>query len=475
MPFINRLLERARVTPDSDAVVTEEGKLTCAELVARASALPLPDGNLVALELADPLAFTVAFTAVVGRGKCAAVLDPAWPEELRTRVLDGLRPVGVLDELLFSGAVPEAAEADGRPGALADAAAETRFYCGFTSGTSGVPKAFVRSSGSWARSLRRSAAYFGVTPGLRTFAPGPLSSSLNLYALAEALYAGAAFFTLGASTQGPRGVRMAEALASWRIQHLVAVPAAVGLALQRVDSLPALRTVVAGGARLTDLQVSKVLRVAPNAWIFEYYGASELSLVTARRVHGAVGGAVGGDVGKPFPGVRLRIEADQPMSPGTIWVSTDTAIDGYLLGDDGHGFTRDGEWVTVHDQGWIDDDGGLHLAGRAGDMLVVAGTNVYPSEVEDALARIGFRSAVAFGIPDGRRGTLLAAAIEAESHEEVDSHRIRQALRETLPAVKIPSRVKAVDSIPLTAAGKPDRAALAVLMQDSEATRAHIS
>lgn len=450
MPFIDRLHLWARSHPARDAVVTEDRRLTYGELADRAACSKVPERPMISLTADDPVDFVIAFTAVVGSGRCAAVLDPEWPRDLRTRVL----------EALGSDAVVRTAGGDGTAGGtavtLADGHSDSRFYCGFTSGTSGLPKGFVRTVGSWSRSLHRSVAFFGVTPGLRVFAPGPLAASLNLYALAECLYSGATFHTVTPGNAASKAARMTTMLRSERIQHLVAVPAAVRLALEHADGgLPHLGTVVSGGAKLSEAETGMIRRVAPHARIFEYYGASELSVVTARRVT-----SPGSDVGRPFPGVQIRIDADHGSREGTVYVRTDTAIEGYLFGDDGNAFQRHGEWMTVQDRGWIDDDGALHLTGRHGDMAVVAGVNVYPSEVERALASIGFPAAVVLGLPDPRRGSVLAAVLEASPQESIGLLSLRSRLRDVLPAEKIPVSVFRTPSLPLTAAGKPDRAGL---------------
>ena len=457
MPFINRLLHWARTSPERAAVVAGDRRLTYGELATGASRSELPAGTLIALQLEDPLDFAVAFTAVVGQGRCAAVLDPAWPPAQRARVLEGLGP----DAVLAGELRPEAP----RPARLADPPPDARFYCGFTSGTSGMPKGFVRTVGSWSRSLERSVDWFGVTPGLRVFAPGPLAASLSLYALAECLYAGATFY---APVPGSAGGRLpfSEMLRSERIEHLVGVPSALRLALERAGTaLPHLRTVVSGGSRLSAAEAGMALRAAPAARVFEYYGASELSIVTVRRVDGTAGS----DVGHPFPGVQIRIRADGRTAgageEGTIHVRTDTAIEGYLLGDDGRSFQRHGDWVTVQDTGWIDSGGALHLTGRHGDMVVVAGTNVYPSEVEAVLAGAGYPASVVVGIPDPRRGATLAAVIQTPPGTEIDVPRLRSFLKQQLPAPKVPRRMFRTVRLPLTPAGKPDRTALEAMVR----------
>ncbi|WP_028278759.1 AMP-binding protein [Arthrobacter sp. H5] len=455
MPFINRLLRWAEEDPGRAAVVVDGRILTYAELARRAALVPLPaEGTMTAIDAADPLHFAVALTAVVGRGRCAAVLDPQWSPEVRSRVVERLRP----DSLITS------VEAGPVPAGLSDGPDESLFYCGFTSGTTGAPKAFLRSVGSWRLSLERSVPFFGLASGARVFAPGRLSASLTLYALIESIFAGASFHAIPAETRLALGPAIREVLRRERIQHLVAVPSVLRLGLEpNREPLADLACVVSGGAKLAVADEAIIRRAAPGARVFEYYGASELSFVAAREL----GGTPTEAVGAPFPGVRIRIAPEGTGTHGTVWVNTDTAAEGYAFGDDGSAFRREDGWVTVGDQGWIDDDGALHITGRQADMIVTSGTNVYPSEVEQALAGAGLPHSVVLGVPDPRRGQSVAVVLQ-HVPAEVDAGLLRGRLAQRLPRQRMPHRYFRCESIPLSAGGKPDRAALLRWIQDKD-------
>ncbi|NKX49238.1 AMP-binding protein [Arthrobacter deserti] len=461
MPFVDRLVDWAGRVPDRDAVVIDGQRLSYAELCRRAACLRLPgDGNRsgphrpVALELGNTIDFVVAFTAVVGRGRTAAVLDPAWPAPVRAAALEGLEP----DCVITHGAMPGpegpadgAAElADGDPGRV--------FLCGFTSGTTRM-KAFARTVGSWQLSLQRSTAYFGTGAGDRVLVPGPLSASLSLYALAECLYAGATF--CGRST--PDTAAALGLLSGGAVTHLVAVPSQLRmLGLRAVAPWPSVRTVVAGGAKLGGTETDAIRRLAPGAAVYEYYGASELSFVAARPAAAGSGPQL---VGRPFPGVEVRIGSPQEGGsaaagvPGTIWVRSDMACRGYLAGDDGLSFRREGGWATVGDYGWLDEDGQLHVAGRTSDLIVTGGFNVYPHEIEDVLRSHGC-DAAAIGLPDGLRGHCLAAVIRSDGPPALSAGTLRSLCARELAPYKVPRRFYWVREWAHGHAGKTSRPAL---------------
>ncbi|MDL2424714.1 hypothetical protein M2C68_19070, partial [Pseudomonas sp. BAgro211] len=81
------------------------------------------------------------------------------------------------------------------PAQLADGDPDSSFLVGLTAGTTTLPKGFSRARDSWRRSFDASVACFALKPQDRVLAPGPVSASLNLYALSECLYAGATFHT----------------------------------------------------------------------------------------------------------------------------------------------------------------------------------------------------------------------------------------------------------------------------------------
>ncbi|MFD1211368.1 class I adenylate-forming enzyme family protein [Arthrobacter sp. GCM10027362] len=472
MPFVDRLVDWAARCPDRDAAVIDGQRLSYAQLCRRAAGLrlPEPDGGslpeLVALDLGNTLDFVVAFTAVVGRGRIAAVLDPAWPDPVRAAALDRLGPGAVFTGANF--ATPEGSA--GSPAALADGGPGRLFYCGFTSGTTRMPKAFVRTVGSWQRSLERSTAYFGTAPGDRVLVPGPLSASLGLYALAECLYAGATFY----GQTAPDTAAALDLLTTGTATRLVAVPSQLRmLGLRARSPWPSVRSVVSGGAKLGGEEVGVLHRLAPGAAVHEYYGASELSFVAARL---ATPGAGPHLVGRPFPGVELRIGSPDGggagdaagRGPGTIWVRSDMVCQGYVAGDDGISFRREGQWATVGDYGWLDADGQLHVAGRSSDMIVTGGFNVYPHEIEEVLRSHGC-DAVVVGLPDASRGRSVAAVLRSDGPPELTAGALRGLCAGELAPFKVPRRFYWVREWPRGHGGKTARAVLARAIEAGDA------
>jgi long-chain acyl-CoA synthetase len=483
MPFLNRLRRWAGERPDGTAVVVAGERLGWAELAEDAAALVPAAPPVTVLSERNCVHFAVAFAAAVAGERQCAVLDPAWPRQLQDTITarirgaaspekagapaagtgrcgselagDGLRGTGLAGEAIGGGALADGA-------ALADGPAGTPFLIGLTSGTTAVPKAFTRTRRSWQQSFEASIEFFGLTPEDRTLAPGPLAASLNLYALAECLYAGSEFHSLARFDVGDAHA----AVVHDGITRLVLVPTMLRLLSERglsggVDA-SGIRTIICAGSKLDARTLGAARRWAPNATIFEYYGASELSFVSGAGLSPGQEPELGGTgIGQPFPGVRIRIlddaGADLPEgSAGNICVRSGMVSDGYLWGDDGDALRGFDGWYTVGDQGYL-SGGTLHMLGRRSDMIITAGTNVYPHEVELALASVpGVASAVAAGRPDDLRGQRVVAAVVV-SHGGVTATQLRAGVEDILASSKRPLEYYALAELPLTDRGKLSR------------------
>ncbi len=468
MPFLDQLNHWARQQPGAPAIEVGAERLSYAGLAARAGDA-LSDGDGIGiLSLPNSIEFVVAFAAGIAGDRAVAVLDPGWPAAQQDLVRERLAAAGPA----------------GRPGvaALVDGDPDSVFLYGFTSGTTALPKAFTRTRRSWQRSFEVGVDYFGLDRHDRTLAPGPLSSSLTLYALAESLHTGAAFVTLPEFD-------LAAALACVAdrgITRLVVVPTVLRMLSERglaggVNGL-SLTRIVTAGARLDPETRSAARRFAPNATIHEYYGAAELSFVAASSLRpGEVTSTdpTGTDptaVGRAFPGVSLAIrdEAGHDLpagEPGLIFVRSRLVSNGYAWGDDGEAFRRDGDWCTVGDVGFLDGDDVLHFLNRRADMIVTAGQNVYPQEVEAALRSLpGVASVIAVGVPDARRGSRVVVAVLGDpASSGADAGLFRRAAAAALSEAKRPRAYYRLTALPLAPTGKISRRLLAAWITEGDA------
>ena len=223
-----------------------------------------------------------------------------------------------------------------------------------------------------------------------------------------------------------------------------------------------LRSIICAGSKLDARTLEAARRWAPNATIFEYYGASELSFVSGSGLRPGESPELGGTgIGEPFPGVEIRILDDAGTGlpdgrDGNICVRSGMVSDGYLWGDDGQALRCFDGWFTVGDQGYL-SGGTLHMLGRRSDMIITAGTNVYPHEVELALASVpGVAAAVAAGMADDVRGQRVIAGV-VPSHGALSATALKAGIEDVLARNKRPLEYFALAELPLTDRGKVSR------------------
>lgn len=449
MPFLDKIQLWAGQRPHDTAVVIAGRRLAWAELLDSAAGLVPETKSVTTLCESNSVDFAVKFAAAVAGNRQCAVLDPSWPAPLQEDIVRRVEAC----------AVPAPVSPDDH---VADGPPDTGFLIGLTSGTTSVPKAFTRSRRSWQQSFDASIEFFGLRQDDVTLAPGPLAASLNLYALAECLYAGSEFQTLETFDVGD----VHAAITHDRVTRLVLVPTMLRMLSERgmtgcVDA-SGIRTIICAGSKLDARTLEATRRWAPNATIYEYYGASELSFVSGLGLAPGQDAAAGGTgIGRPFPGVDVRILDDDGIvvpagGYGNICVRSGMVSNGYLWGDDGEALRSFGDWYTVGDQGYL-LDGELHILGRRADMILTAGRNVYPHEVELALAAVpGVAAAVAAGMPDDLRGQRIVAGVVA-SHGGLTATQLRAGLEDILSRHKRPLQYYLLPELPTTDRGKVSR------------------
>lgn len=193
--------------------------------------------------------------------------------------------------------------------------------------------------------------------------------------------------------------------------------------------------------------------------ILERYGMTETNMITSNPHDGE---RRAGTVGQTLPGVRVRITgADgQPLpvgEAGAIEVRGPNVFQGYwrLPAQTANEF-REG-WFMTGDLGAFDTEGYLSILGRAKDLVITGGLNVYPADVEAALDALpGVRASAVIGVPHPDFGEAVVACVVGD----VEPEAVRAALRDRLAAFKIPKRVVVLGDLPRNAMGKVQKAEL---------------
>jgi malonyl-CoA/methylmalonyl-CoA synthetase len=193
--------------------------------------------------------------------------------------------------------------------------------------------------------------------------------------------------------------------------------------------------------------------------ILERYGMTETLMLTSNPLHGE---RVPGSVGPALPGVEVRVVDSEgrilgPGQVGVLEVRGPNVFGGYWRrpGKTEEEFRPDGFFVTG-DLGRIDERGYVHLVGRAKDLIISGGLNVYPKEVEAVIDRLaGVVESAVVGVPHPDFGEAVVAVVKREpGRSEPTEQAIVAAAKRELAVYKVPKRVLFADDLPRNAMGK---------------------
>jgi acyl-coenzyme A synthetase/AMP-(fatty) acid ligase len=299
-----------------------------------------------------------------------------------------------------------------------------------------------------------------------------LAASLNLFALAESLHTGSVLNILPDSHFGEAH----EAIVHDGITRMVVDPhklrvlSETGLA-GGVDA-SGLTSIICAGSKLDARTLDAARRWAPGAAIHEYYGSSELSFVAGLQVlPGEPFPTNSTHVGYPMPGVEIRIVdargeilADEAI--GEIHVRSELTGRKYLWGGTDDVPSADG-WWTAGDHGFL-RNGALNILGRGADRITSAGHDLFPREIELALASIpGISSAVVAGYSDDFRGQRIVAGI-MPACGPVSAMQVRLGMDGLLAATLAPIEYFELVELPVTERGKTSRRTLLQWIHDRD-------
>jgi fatty-acyl-CoA synthase len=231
--------------------------------------------------------------------------------------------------------------------------------------------------------------------------------------------------------------------------------------------LPRLRRFVSGGA---PCPAALAARVRAAGYTFrEGYGLTECG-PNCFAITDAEAVARPGSVGWPVPYLEMRLDAGDgreaaPGEPGELQLRGPQVFSGYLRNpvQTAETFTADG-WLRTGDLAVRDADGAFRICGRRKEMYISGGENVFPAEVEAALADCpGVAEAVVVGVPDEKWGEVGRAFVVARADTLLGEAEVVAYARSRLAGYKVPRAVFIVPEIPRLGSGKPDRRALATL------------
>jgi amino acid adenylation domain-containing protein/thioester reductase-like protein len=492
--------ERARRAPSALAVLSDEGRLSYAELTARADRLAdelresgVGAESVVTVCLDRTPELIVTLLAVLTSGGAFLPLDPATPRQRMVALVEetGSRLIVSSPEHapLFAGCdarivhpgsagepAPQAPPSRPHPDDLA--------YVIYTSGSTGPPKGVMITHRSLTHSLTAVARAYELTPGDRVLHAAALGFDTSLEQIFATLISGATLVLAGTGTWAPTD--LLHRLPEHQITVADLTPAywhRIVSVADRAEILASLRLVIVGGEIVTAKDCRAMRRRMPGARLVNAYGLTETTITSTlcdlnEEVLAAPDTAVA-PIGTPVEGTHVHV-LDAELCPvpqgerGEIYIGglglargvwRQPALTARQFLPDPHGSAPGSRMYRTGDLGRRRTDGNLEILGRVDDQMKIRGFRVDPAEIEAALVshpEIGQAMVVARARDNGDRHLIAyyTPSTRQTGGEAALRARLRSELADVLPGYMIPAAFHPVKQLPVAPSGKLDRKAV---------------
>ena len=361
-----------------------------------------------------------------------------------------------------------AALVEGEPAAIADRAPADTAWLFYTSGTTGMPKGAMLSHRNL---LAMTTSYFAdidtIAPGDAILHAAPMSHGSGMYMIPHV--AAAACQVIPESG----GFDPAEVFALIAAHPGIAFFAAPTMVHRLVNSAEAAsadlancKTIVYGGGPMYAADCKAAMAVLGNR-LAQIYGQGEspMTITALSKAHHADTGHPRyeqrlASVGVADTVVEVRVaDADGNLVPvgeaGEVLVRGDSVMAGYWRNDEATAEALRNGWLHTGDVGALDADGFLTLMDRSKDLIIAGGSNIYPREVEEVLARHPTVAEVSVvGAPDPEWGEVVCAFVVPAAGSALDEAALDALCLENLARFKRPKRYRAIEALPKNNYGK---------------------
>ena len=496
--WAERAPARPAVTDEHRALDYRSFELRIARLSGWLRGQGVSPGDRVAMMLGNRTATLEGVFAAARIGAISLPINTRLSPREVAFLLDDCRPVALLFEWQASEVIEKACAAASSPprarlavGASQDAyeialaaspplhdvhpvSPDEPMMLMYTSGTTGAPKGALLPHRKTLFNSLNAQLFFGIRSEDRVLVVSPLFHSLGLNILSiPVVYAGGSL--LLQSHFDPKAVL--DAIDRERITYMGAVPTVyqrlfdeLSLGSEPFDGSSLRFLFTAGSAIPTELVHAYQSR---GLVLKQGYGQTETSILCCLESEDAQRKA--GSVGRPVfhADVRVVRRADLPRDTeswretevgetGEIVVRGPINMLGYWQREKESSETIRGDWLRTGDLATRDDEGFLSLVGRARDMYISGGENVYPAEIEAVYAdHPSIREIAVRGVPDTRWGEAGCAHVVLASGHALDTAALVAWGRERLARFKIPQRFQVESELPRTASGKVQKHLLA--------------
>ena len=367
----------------------------------------------------------------------------------------GPAPAGMLSDADIAAAsadAPDLGETAGTAGTMI-----------YTSGTTGKPKGAVRTGAPDPEVIGALLNLFGYTPDDIYITSGPLYHS-GPGAFMAASQAFGQTVVVQRRFDPEDWLRLVD---KYKVSSTFSAPALVRM----ICALPAevkdrydrssMKIMLANAAPWSFALKQQYVADFPPESLFEIYGSTELGVDTVLEPKDQM--RKPGSCGKPAPGIEIKLFDEDgdvvtgtgPEHPGEVYIRSKGVFNTYYKNDSSYESNSRGDFHTVGDIAYWDDEGYLYICDRKSDMIISGGMNIYPAEIEAALEQNPEIYDVAvFGIPSEEWGETVHATVVLAPGSALTAEQITAFGREHLASYKVPRSVDFLDELPRTGSGK---------------------
>jgi acyl-CoA synthetase (AMP-forming)/AMP-acid ligase II len=340
-----------------------------------------------------------------------------------------------------------------------DVGAATMIY---TSGTTGKPKGALRRG---TRNLAQAADLIGLIgyqPDDVYLTTGPLYHS-GPGGFAQVAHGLGNTVVIQRKFDPEDWLRLVE---TYRVTTTFSAPTPIRIVCSLPDQVKArfdrssMKRLIANAAPWSFALKQRYLADFPADSLWEVYGSTELSVDTVLAPKDQL--RKPGSCGLPAPGMTIKLfddagnEVTEVGVPGELYVRSENIFDTYYKAEDKYEEDRRGDYHTVGDVAYRDEEGYFYICDRKKDMIISGGMNIYPAEVEAGLEQHeGVFDVAVFGIPSDAWGEAVhAVVVRAPGHEALTEEDVIAFGRDHLAGYKTPRSVSFMDELPRTGSGK---------------------
>jgi len=429
----------------------------------------IPEGDRIAALLPNSLSAVVAFFAATQTGRSYLPLNIGLKKAELKRIFRKCRVRTVVCQASTRFQVPEDIEvivvdeilADLREGETDTSgkrsvfSLDRPFVCLSTSGSTGTPRIVERTARAVDANIKRLSAGLGITAEDRFLSVVPFWHANGFSnCLLMPLFSGASIITMDRFLPRP----MLELIQNSKPTVVVGSPfvfRALAMVVRPENDLSHVRAWISSGAALPT-ELDEKLRDL-NIRIRQLYGSSETGTISISSQEQSRPG----NVGKPLPGVRLRLVDNENIEvpngqSGEVQVSSDSLFSAYV-GEPVNKLpiTSDG-FYRMYDRGERDSEGSLYLTGRIDSMINVAGVKVDPNEIQKVLESMqGICQSLVFGVQDKNGMEIIKTLLVAD--EGIGTEDVLHYCRQKMAEYKLPRTIEFVKQIPQDLMGKSAR------------------